>query len=935
MKKVKNKKIIILSIIIILVILLTILFMFLFRKTDVKKLKGTVTEMPVNAAFTDIGFYSCVLNSYNKENGTNYTRDYNLSDEQLASIKNVSCVNTTFPSFLNNGIYMETPPEDEFFIEKRYSYKSANVMAYYSDYVMETYLDMIINTDGINNVDGIEKLSSLESISIRLKNENTGTYDFNNPNLKIINLQGDYFNGTVDLSGAVNLKTFDYDSIPESGNTNSNKNMPNIIGLNNLTSLVSLKLDGYSSEIVKDLTITNIEELYLINTDLSDLSLLSKFTNLKKLAINKADGNNSVSSTKLSELSYLTNLTFLAWNGKVSETGELPLMPNLITLNLNGFEDLNSVDFTKFPNITTLKLNSAKIIGDSNLLDVFSSDEINALKKLEQLEINNTAISDITGIELFSNLKTLVLDRNISKNEYSNKVNIQNVASNLEVLYGEVDDYGKLPNLKENYIYDSLQSGHVYGSNINSLKNLEVVVANDDFINQLVDLSKIKYLIGGVSYSHLKEMKNLEYFSGGLIDISSSEVSFINNSKLKHLIFLPCGDICLFGTNNNLTLTDLPEGIESIYLPIYDSHYRIDTSTIRDISELTNLKFYVGGLSEETYDLTSNKNLEFMIVDILNNVKKIDFGESNLKYFSIQDVKNSMYDIPNINFSKCNKLLDFNIEGYSPNSDIVTFGFKNDDYSNHLPIKLPPQYKLIDVQSEKNLVSMDENGILKINEVGNDKITVIYKNMLPTASSNNSLTLSNELYAFDLIFKDDRYIKNSDYLFTATDRSEKKIISNIKQKGAFLSAAVDNKQLKIMHSQFSNEPLRTYKLINIHSNDYDITDDTIFYNGDFDVNKVYVSNAGFNVVDDKLDIIYNNDVIKSYNLVKKNNILGDVNGDGIVSISDMSLQYKHVKYILDLIGDQNYRADLNNDDDVSITDVTQLYKFIKGIINSF
>ena len=162
MKKVKNKKIIILSIIIILVILLTILFMFLFRKTDVKKLKGTVTEMPVNAAFTDIGFYSCVLNSYNKENETDYTRDYNLSDEQLASIKNVSCVNTTFPSFLNNGIYMETPPEDEFFIEKRYSYKSANVMAYYSDYVMETYLDMIINTDGINNVDS-ERLGVLKS----------------------------------------------------------------------------------------------------------------------------------------------------------------------------------------------------------------------------------------------------------------------------------------------------------------------------------------------------------------------------------------------------------------------------------------------------------------------------------------------------------------------------------------------------------------------------------------------------------------------------------------------------------------------------------------------------------------------------------------------------------------------------------------------------
>ena len=100
MKKVKNKKAIILSIIIILVILLTILFMFLFRKTDVKKLKGTITETPVNSSFSDTGFYSCVVNAYNKENGTNYTRDYNLSDEQLASIKNVSCVNTTFSLLL-------------------------------------------------------------------------------------------------------------------------------------------------------------------------------------------------------------------------------------------------------------------------------------------------------------------------------------------------------------------------------------------------------------------------------------------------------------------------------------------------------------------------------------------------------------------------------------------------------------------------------------------------------------------------------------------------------------------------------------------------------------------------------------------------------------------------------------------------------------------
>lgn len=57
--------------------------------------KGTYSdnELFVNSGFDDEVFYNCVIDSYNNENSPSVSYDTGLSDEQLATIKSVTCQN--------------------------------------------------------------------------------------------------------------------------------------------------------------------------------------------------------------------------------------------------------------------------------------------------------------------------------------------------------------------------------------------------------------------------------------------------------------------------------------------------------------------------------------------------------------------------------------------------------------------------------------------------------------------------------------------------------------------------------------------------------------------------------------------------------------------------------------------------------------------------
>ena len=64
-------------------------------------------------------------------------------------------------------------------------------------------------------------------------------------------------------------------------------------------------------------------------------------------------------------------------------------------------------------------------------------------------------------------------------------------------------------------------------------------------------------------------------------------------------------------------------------------------------------------------------------------------------------------------------------------------------------------------------------------------------------------------------------------------------------------------------------------------------------------------------------------------------IIGDVNGDGIVDVSDATILQKMIVGSAVLTPEQASAADVNNDDELSIIDVTLIQKYSAGVITEF
>ena len=79
-----------------------------------------------------------------------------------------------------------------------------------------------------------------------------------------------------------------------------------------------------------------------------------------------------------------------------------------------------------------------------------------------------------------------------------------------------------------------------------------------------------------------------------------------------------------------------------------------------------------------------------------------------------------------------------------------------------------------------------------------------------------------------------------------------------------------------------------------------------------------------NVVSDSMD----------FEIEYKDQLIGDVNSDGIVSIADATELQKHLANIIDFDDEQLAVADTNGDGSVSIADVTQIQKYLAQLIPS-
>jgi len=471
----------------------------------------------------------------------------------------------------------------------------------------DTVLDDYVNKQNILNVTsldvsnkqitdltGIEAFTALENLNA---SNNNGLDDLNITtltNLKILNIENDLILGTIDISKNAALEelyagTNDFKSLDVTQNINLKKldliyNKLTEIDLSNNIQLTYLNFTNGSSLANSKLTTIDIskntllQELYLQGNLLSTIDV-SKNINLTKLLIpsnnlSSIDVSNNlmlntlgVSNNNLTSLDIrlLTNLLFFSASGNSNLHCISVNDVNFATQNWSQNVDDNVIfdlDCNLWTYVPDDNFEQALIdLGYDLLLDNFISSNIAA--SVSTLNIFEKQISDLTGIEGFTNLKEL----NCAKNNLTNLDLTNN--TKLEKLV-----------ISENNIY------YIDVSKNTELNTLVISSSSISFIDVTKNL-KLKSFAAfstQLNYVDFAFNKDLE-----ILQLDNNHISTINLENNNNLKVLDLGRNNLMSINltKNLKLEALD--LESNNLSVLDikNNFRLTTFNARINNNLT------------------------------------------------------------------------------------------------------------------------------------------------------------------------------------------------------------------------------------------------------------------------------------------------------------------------------------------------------------
>ena len=263
LNKIKDnkKKVIEITVGVLVVFIFTFVVYNMNNPTKLNRLFASIGSVP-NEAFEDDGFYSCIINEYNNENFTSKAYTDNLTDEELASITNLTCVWKNIESA--KGIEKLTGLTD---------------LDLSGNSVKE--IDLSNNTKlkrldlSYNELTSIDLSNNIELTVLGLYNNQLTSIDLSNY-IELTDLDLSYNKLTsIDLSNNVNLR-----GLRLSGNQ-----LTSINGIEKLTGLTTLNLSG---NLLKEIDLSNNVELTYLNLENNKLTSLdlSKNTKLSYLNIN-------------------------------------------------------------------------------------------------------------------------------------------------------------------------------------------------------------------------------------------------------------------------------------------------------------------------------------------------------------------------------------------------------------------------------------------------------------------------------------------------------------------------------------------------------------------------------------------------------------------------------------------------------------------------
>jgi Leucine-rich repeat (LRR) protein len=306
------------------------------------------------------------------------------------------------------------------------------------------------------------------------------------------------------------------------------------------------------------------------------------------------------------------------------------------------------------------------------------------------LNLENKGITNLTGIEAFSNLEKLWCnDNNISIIDVSNN----SLLTDLELNNNQLSNL----NISSNTNLELLRCRNNQLTSLNTSNNtelMEIDCAQNQITN--LDISSNNSLIQLICFSNeltdinVTNNTNLETLSCGDNSIASLDVS--NNLLLKYLLF----------EKSNILTVDVSNNIELITLSCFENQLtNIDVSnnllleslsisdnllTNIDISSNNNLEsFYCGKNQIANLDLSNNTNLEYLVCDN-NNLTKLNL--SSLNSLVVAVCNNNQ--LVNLNLKNGNNA-SFNYFNAKDNPNLTCIQVDNEVYATTNWTNIDPQ----------------------------------------------------------------------------------------------------------------------------------------------------------------------------------------------------------------------------------------------------
>ena len=210
--------------------------------------------------------------------------------------------------------------------------------------------------------------------------------------------------------------------------------------------------------------LTNLENLHIYESPIIDISVLEKLTNLQRLSLNRTE------ISDISPLEKLTNLRSLHLkNHKIIDVSPLEKLTNLQRLEISGDE---------FSDISALESVLEKL---TNLVELFYTNyqisDLSALKKLTNLRLlwfAGTEISDLSALEKLTNLETLVFFTGGKISDISPLEKLTNL-QRLQLHQNQISDVSPLAALTQLRVLQLHQNQISDVSPLAELVNLEVL----------------------------------------------------------------------------------------------------------------------------------------------------------------------------------------------------------------------------------------------------------------------------------------------------------------------------------------------------------------------------------------------------------------------------------------------------------------------------